>query len=244
MSNKLAIKDKRFYEVEERINKMKARAEEFCQSRSNFQIEKFIAGDEYTNISKFRHVAHNSYTTAQEIRRCLIEQEKLKRELDSLNKNLREDGPENPLFGFYTTDLEIYDLERKLEALELRIKGLSKEVDYMEAICDKLEADEIARTGTGFTAEKYEADQPEYWRRRLTNQMHMAQIGNGSGVGEGNYKSLLSAVETPILNDANMIPAIPVDVNVVAAQALVTREGLKDKYLSIEEPQEEQLITE
>ena len=52
--------------------------------------------------------------------------------------------------------------------------------------------------------------------------------------------SALNACETPILDDSpNVVDILPVDMNVVAALSLVEREGLKEKYLTIAEPQEE-----
>ena len=67
------ISDKRFKEINEKCEQMYKRAEEFCQTRTNFQIEKFIACDEYTPITKFRHVAQNSFVALQEVRKMLIQ---------------------------------------------------------------------------------------------------------------------------------------------------------------------------
>ena len=218
--------------------------------RSNFQIEKFIACDEYTTITKFRHVAHNSYVAMQEIRRMLIDREKQERKLERLRKAIKYQTiigkintiTKNSLISenidphFKDYDLEIFEINRQLEDIEIRIKGLSAEVDYMESICDTLEATEIEETGTGFTSEKYQDREPAYWHLRLASQMHRSQIGAQTGVGEGNYMSALMAAEKPILESSqNQIPKISMDVNELAVTALLPRDGIREQYLMMSE---------
>ena len=103
----------------------------------------------------------------------------------------------------------------------------------MEAICNKLEADEIAKTGSGFTAEKYQMREPEYWKLRLASQMHRSQIANQLGIGEGNVMSTYMAMETPILPESKMqISPIPIgDPNALAVLALKDRAGVNTAML-------------
>jgi hypothetical protein len=222
------VRDDRFNAVENRLEKMKTRADEFCQTRSNFQIEKFIACDEYTPITQFRHVSHNSYVTLQEVRRTLIERERLNRKIEQLEIDIADSA--DPKID--NKDLDLYEANRQLDDIEIRVKGLLKEIDYMEAICDELEKKEIEETGSGFTAEKYQEREPEYWQLRLANQMHRSQIGMQTGVGEGNYMSMLNACASPILeNSNNKIEKISMDLNDLAATALFPREGLRQQFL-------------
>ena len=223
------VDNERFKQVEDQLKKMKERAEEFCQTRSNFQIEKFIACDEYTPITRFKHVAHNSYVTMQEVRRELIERERLIRKIAKLQEKQEACGDPKKK----DRDLDILEISRQLEDLDLRIKGLLKEVDLMESICNALEEEEIEKTGTGFTDEKFQSQEPEYWTIRLANQMHQAQIGQQSGVGEGNYGSALMAAEKPILDGSkNEIAPLPIgNMNDIAALALLPRNGVREKYL-------------
>lgn len=250
-------KNANFKEIEQKLEQMKERANEFCQTRSNFQIEKFIACDEYTPISKFRHVAHNSRVAMQEIRRMLIERERKLRKIENLKKaiefqipieelNYLNEVPEdilnqekpnkiNPHFKDY--DLDIYEIERQLEDMEIRIKGLLKEVSYMEQICDKLEKEEIEKTGSGFNAKKFQEREKVYWEKRLNSQMHCSQIGNMRGIGEGNYKSYLMALDTPILEDSNnQIEALSMDVNDLASKTLLDNPKARDFHLTKLEP--------
>jgi len=248
-------KDNRFSFVETQIEKMQKRADEFCQSRSNFQIEKFIACDEYTPITQFRHIAHNSYVAAQEARRSLIERERLTRKITKLefclkhnvdleNAHLPSDinkSVVDPHFNDY--DLDIYEASRQLDNIDIRIKGLLKEINYMEAICDTLEENEISETGTGFTAEKYQEREPEYWDLRLKNQAHRSQIGTNTGVGEGNYMSILNACAEPIIkNSKNTIGKISLDINELAVSALLPRSGVNEKFL-VDKPTKPEELT-
>ena len=233
--NELKLSDKRFSPVEARLEKMKVRAEEFCQSRSNFQIEKFIACDEYTPITKFRHVSHNSYVTMQEVRRAMIDKERKERDLREKQKQL--DGIEinnsKDLASITTNrdlDLDIYEISRQLEEIDIRIKGLLKEVDYMEAICDQLEKE----NGKPFTAEQYQAEEPKYWQRRLSSQMLRSVEDKRSGTGEGNIMSTWMAMENPILpNSPNQINPVNVhDLNQLATFALSGRKGVAEYLLA------------
>ena len=255
------IQDERFKKIEKQLTKMEDRAKEFCQSRSNFQIEKFIACDEYTPITKFRHVAHNSFVAMQECRRMIVDLERKRRRIENLQEAIKKQilvedvekgGTTLEAFGIQTTpngkinphfkdyDLEIYDLSTQVVDTEIRLKGLFKEIDYMEAICNKLESDEIAKTGSGFNAEKYQLREKEYWNVRLASQMHRSQIANQLGIGEGNYMSYLMSVEDPILpNSTNQIAPINIaNANDLAVAALKDRPGVNKlmlRQLSAEE---------
>lgn len=234
-NSQILVKDARFNVVEDRLAKMYERAMEFCQSRSKHQLAKFVCYDEHTLITRYRHMSHNSYVTMQEIRRMLIDRERSIRKLQKLQKRQAEskDLKEDDI------DLDIYELSRQLEESEIRIKGLLKEVDYMEAICDELEK----QNGKPFTAEQWEAEEPEYWRKRFARQMHNAQIGNKLGIGEGNYMSYLMSLEKSPLNDGQEIRPINLgDINEIAMAALEGRPGIEENMLVAKPPVEHKEI--
>jgi hypothetical protein len=174
----------------------------------------------------------------QEVRRMLIERERIRRKIKDL-----EIKQKNNYDTFQNADLDIYEANRQLDDIEIRLKGMFKEIEYMEAICEELERKEIEETGSGFTAEKFQEREPEYWELRLANQMHRSQIGAQTGVGEGNYMSALNAAASPILpNSKNTIGKIPVDMNELAVMSLLPREGLKEKYLMIDSEKQQSPI--
>jgi len=220
------ISDNRFSEIASRCDKMMRREEEFCQSRSNHQIEKFIAGDEYTPITKFRLVSHNSFVCLQEVRRLLIDRERNLRRIKN-NQILLDKHKEDTKFN--NLDLDNYEIEIQLNDIEIRVKGLLKEIDYMEQICDRLEE----KNGKPFTNEQLQEEEPEYWRKRLSSQMARDILGNSLGVGSGNIASYLQSIEKPILDNSKLqtIPFNIRDVSEIIDIAFKDREGLKDNFL-------------
>ena len=231
--SEIKIRDKRFETIEQRLKKMQQRANEFCQTRSNHQIGKFICEDEYTPITKFRHVAHNSYVAMQEIRRMVIERERKLREIEKKQelfdayKRGEDVKPFKPDDNIADYDLDIYEINRQLEDTEIRIKGLSKEVDYMEQICDKLESE----NGKPFTDEQYQQEEPIYWEKRFATQMHQSQIGQQLGIGEGNYRSYLQSIAKPVLEDGQQMRAFDLSPDVIATTALIGRPGIEEAML-------------
>ena len=180
------VRDPQFNAIEKQLELMRNRAIEFSQCRSNHQIEKFIACDEYTPITRYRHVAHNSYVAMQEVRRMMIERE---RKLRSIEKKQKEcNDKNNPKYNDY--DLDIYEQTRQIEDIEIRVTGLMKEIEVMETICTELET----KNGKPFTNEQFQQEEPDYWRKRLASQMHRSQVGAKTGIGEGNYDSYLKSL--------------------------------------------------
>jgi len=229
----LKINDKRFSDVEKRISKMNSRAKIFAQGRSNYQLEKFVLGSEYTLITKYKLIAHNSFVAMQEIRRMIIERERILREINF--KQYEFDrfklGKPHVLYKkddiVNNYDLDIYEKNRQLEDIELRISGLSKEVDYMEQLCDKLEEE----NGKPFTMEQYNNEEPIYWEKRVANQMHESQKGKQLGIDEGNYRLYLQSLQKPLLNDNMKIKPFPLTMESIAVNALQGREGIEDIFL-------------
>lgn len=215
------VKDNRFSSIEDQLKHMYDRQMEFCQSRSKMQISKFIMGEEYTLTTKYRTLAHNSYVAMQEVRRMLIDKERKQREINLKQKDINNNDK--------NYDLDIYELSRQIEDMEIRIKGLLKEIDYMEYLCAEL----VRQNGKPFTYSQLEEEENIYWERRLANQMHSSQIGNKLGIGEGNYHSYLMAIESPIIPENTQIKPFNIqDINVLATIALKDRKGVGDVLLA------------
>jgi hypothetical protein len=224
MSN-IKIADKRFSSIEQKIDGMKAREMEFCQSRSNFALEKFVAGMEHTPITKYRHLAHNSYFMLQEVRRMLIERERNIRKIKEKEKEIiQQNDP-----SYNNNDLDIYELSRQLDEMEIRIMGILKEVDYMEKLCEQLEND----NGKAFTAEQLASEEAMYWKKRFSKQILKAMEAGRTGAGEGNIESVWQAMEYPILEDnGNKMPVLDYsNINDVGINAFKGVKGLEEVYL-------------
>ena len=228
--NELKVSDKRFKSIEKQLDKMRDRAVEFCQSRSNFQISKFITCSEYTPITKFRHTANNSYLTMQEVRRMIIEKERTSRKLNALMSKYDQAIALNESPTKDDLDLDIYELTRQLEETDIRIKGLLKEVDYMERICDELENQNNGK----FTERQYQSEEALYWEKRLSTQMLQSIEAARTGAGEGNIMSAWMAMENPPIKSDTQNQIAPLnihDINEIARKALHNRNGVCEHLL-------------
>lgn len=221
------IKDTRYSKVKEMVDKAKEREREFCQTRSAFQIEKFIGGDEYTLASKYRHVSHNCYVTMKEAERMILQIEELNRSKFILEDKINDNDTGSILSNNW--DIELIKLNRSIEDTEIRVAGLLKEIDIMTQICDALEK----KNGVPITYKQFESEEPEYWRVRLASQMHQTLTGNQLGVGEGNYKAYLNSVATPdVSNSINKIAPFNISSsNDVAVTALESIDGVRQLFL-------------
>ena len=233
MSENSLVRDQRFEDVKDRFEKMQKREFEFAQSRSSFQIEKFIGMDEFTDISKFRLLSHNSYALMKNVKDMLISREKVLRKIDRLQQKLSNDSDASE----QDYDLEIYKLQCSLDDIEIQLKGSMQEIEVFEKLCDKLEE----KNGKPFTYKDFEKDQPNYWKLRIANQMHKNQAARKFGISEGNYETFLQALESPILEDSiNVIEPLPIgnseDVfNILSIISLKDRENINTKLLATSE---------
>lgn len=212
------IDDKKQQQMCQRLEKMRERALEFAQPRTSFQIEKFIGCDEHSLVTRYRHLAHNSFVTLKAVKDAVIEQEKTKRALARLavrEKSLRRKLSVK-LFGPDDLDLERARLEERLEDLEITVAGGLREVDVFEQLCDELEK----QNGGPFTYAQLEAEEPQYWKKRLSKQAFSTFVGRQSGVGEGNFAAMLQASELPILpGGKNVTEPFPLNANTLEADA-------------------------
>ena len=232
MKNEVKIRDERFTKVNERLEKMRKRQYEFAQTRSKFQIEKFIACDEYSPITKYRHLANNSYVLLEKVKNLLIERERITRQIKR-KEDRQVDIKLNrikPTEKTQDIDLDIYQLQCRLESIEIDIKGTLDEIEIFEELCDKLEKE----NGKPFTYEDFEKDQPNYWKIRLANKLHNSKASRLLNITEGLYNTYMMAREEPLLEDSNQIEPLPLDSSVesfneLAIKALENRPGLIEK---------------
>lgn len=192
-------------QVKTRLDKMRLRSLEFSQCRSSFQIEKFIGLDEHTPITRYRHLAHNSFMTLKAAKDAYIEKEKVSRALKRLEKKekslLRKI---KILFGYDDDlDLEKAQLCERLDDIEIQIKGALEEVEVFEKLCDELER----QNGKPFTKEQLEAEEPIRWQKQLITQANQILLSRNTGIDIGNLNAINQACEKPILSDSKNIIA-------------------------------------
>ena len=179
--------------------KMKGQFREFAQRKSDFQIEKFIACSDSTIPShQYRHVLAQMRVALTELKRRIIDRERQIRTLD----RAREQAPED-------WDLDVAAAETEIESLTYDIDSKLIEVNQYAAILEHLEEEH----GKTFTNEEYQADEPEYWRRRFARQLYDSIIDRQTGCGQGNMVAMREACYPPILpGSVNQIEELPTDI--------------------------------
>jgi hypothetical protein len=142
-------------------------------SRSRYQIRQFVIGQHDTKPMQWRQVVLEAQKLAYEIAMA---------ELDVRRKELE-------IERLLASNDELDAIEAKEKRLgitltERTLKGAMLELKWLEEL-----ASEIGQ----FTAEEVEANQPEYWRLRLSRQAGLDQLSAQQGIGAGNLQSMLSA---------------------------------------------------
>lgn len=173
--------------------------DEFAQRKSDFQIEKFIACSDSTIPShQHRHVLTQMRVALTELKRRIIERARQSRIKKKANERKYDDY-----------DLDIASAETEIESLTYDIDSKLIEVNKYAEILDHLEKEH----GKPFTNEEYQADEPEYWRRRFARQIHDSVIDRETGCGQGNLVAMREACYEPILpSSVNMIDVLPMDL--------------------------------
>jgi hypothetical protein len=204
----------KYESIQRKVEEMEKRELEFSQTRSNFVLEKFICKGEYTPLTQWRALSHNSYVAMTEVRRLILENERQSRKI----KILEEDKPLN-------WDLDILQAQHIIQQNEVRLSGLGKEIDFMEKLCKVLEE----KNGKPFTAKQKDEEESKYWKLRLTNQMLQSVEGHRTGTGEGNIASLINAMDEGIIDsDINKVDTINyTDINQIALHAFDNKKELQ-----------------
>ena len=211
-------KKKEYSNIQKQIDVMVNYEKEFAQSRSQFVLEKFICGGEHTPLTRYRTTSHNAYVALTEVRRLIIDNERNSRKIKRLEDN-------QPL----DYDLDILGFLHQIEQNEIRIKGLSQEIDFMNEICAQLEKE----NKKPFTYDQLNKEEAAYWQKRLATQMLNSIEGRTSGAGEGNVNSLKNGMEDSVLPDSiNNIEAFNyLDTNRIANIAYENAPSLKKMFI-------------
>lgn len=153
---------------------------EISQSRSNFQLERFVLGQHDTPEQRYKQVVLEVQTLVVALQKNILELQKLDIRIAKLNES---DDPIDKI------DATILTIDK--EVAEIGISGGKKELEYLLSLWDSFEHK--------YTAEEIEVAQEEYWTKRLHRQASLEAIGNG---GKVNW-SFLDA-----LNQIGQLPAM------------------------------------
>lgn len=192
------------------INTRFAQELEHAQGRSNFQIEKFIAMNDFTISSVYKHVLKNAAIMRREFFRVIKEGIEYQREFElrwsgDKSKPVKwptRDGKEK----FHWYDLDVMDQKLYLQDLAISIKDKVQQLQFFDSILDTLES----RNGGPITKEQFDREEPVYWERRFKKQIGDEITNRITGVSGGNLESVRNAMAPTILeNSVNQIAHMP-----------------------------------
>jgi hypothetical protein len=163
---------------------------EFAQGATDFQIEVFIANGEGPidkfPVHSYRHLLAQVKPLISELRRILIDKERLKRKRARLEEQKPEDW-----------DLDSLELEYRLKDLDIDLQGKWSTYNTYERLLSY-----IREKYGPFTHKDLQEQEAEYWRYRLSKQMFDSKQGAMTGYGAGNLNSLRMAFQGSILPDS------------------------------------------
>lgn len=176
--------------------KIRGQFQEFAQRKSDFQVEKFVACSDGTIPShQYRHVLAQMRVALTELKRRIIDRERQMRERDRAQEQRPEDW-----------DLDVAAAKTEVESLTYDIDSKLIEVNQYARILEHLESEH----GKPFTNEEFQADEPEYWRRRFARQVYDSMVDRQTGCGQGNMVAMREACCPPILpGSVNRIEELP-----------------------------------
>jgi len=180
---------------------------EHAQGRSNFQIEKFIALDNFTIASSFNALLKNRRIMAEGLFSKITEMKEQQREFDYKWDNKPKDQP----IEWFTKDggkklcwydLDLLNLENTLRSAELEIRDRTQQIEFFDKLLDKL----LEMNGGPITREQFEKEDHIYWERRFANQAYDEMVSRQTGISIGNLHSMRrSTAPTLVSNDVNRV---------------------------------------
>jgi hypothetical protein len=142
-------------------------------SRSRYQLRHFVVGQHDTPAMQWRQILIEAQDMAFKIRLAELSVEKSRIEIHRLLST----GDLVDAITAEEKQIGVTLTERTLQGARLELQWLSEM------------ADEIGP----FTADEIEADQPQYWDRRLTRQAGLDRMSATEGISAGNLQSMLNA---------------------------------------------------
>jgi hypothetical protein len=176
---------------------------ELSSSRSNFQIEKFVIHDNFTIPSAFKSAIINRKSVAEGLLQGIQEAKKIAREFHYKWNGKDKTQPiwwKNARGGeeLCWYDIDEFNFHRLIRGLNQGFQAQVDELEFFDKIIQRL----IEMNGGKLvTKEQYDADQPEYWERRLANQSLDDLLAARTGVNAGNIRSMRRASAPTVLPD-------------------------------------------
>ena len=251
-----AIKEESYLEKAiDNVLKWTEDEKELAQTRSNFQIEKFIVLGNYTIPAAVHQILRERRVSAEAYVELLITMKEKSREFEHRWKDNDKSQPveSKTAEGGYKQhwfDLDQYRLYIFLKSSELEIRDRIQQMETLDKILISL----YEKNGGPVSREQFESEDHIYWERRFADQMFDEIISKNSGISQGNLHSVRRALAPTIGDDdtnriKNSMPDLTLALNPETAPNFVAElqqkilagvEELTDKKVSLPQPKEEQ----
>jgi hypothetical protein len=142
-------------------------------SRSKYQLRHFVVGQHDTKPMQWRQIMLEAQELAYSIAMAELD---LQRKEIEISRLLASDDQLNAI--------EAKEKHLGIVLTQRALNGARLELQWLE---------ELAAEVGQYSPEQIEADQPEYWRLRLSRQAGIDQMSSRQGIGAGNLQSMLSA---------------------------------------------------
>lgn len=146
---------------------------EVQQSRSRFQLERFVLGQHATPEMQYYQTCLEIQTLLYNYRMAELKAKKAKAKI----RKLRATGDE-------VDELKAQEIELGMSQTLLAVIGAERELAHLVDIFNSFERK--------YSREEIEAAQPDYWKLRLTNNAKAMLMG-GSGVNPAHIESMEQA---------------------------------------------------
>jgi len=176
---------------------------ELSSSRTNFQIEKFVIHDNFTIPSAFKSAIINRKSVAEGLLQGIQEAKRIAREFHYKWEGKDKTQPiwwKTPRGGeeLCWYDLDEFNFHRLIRGLNQGFQASVDELEFFDKLIERLIE---MNGGKPISKEQYNADQPEYWERRLANQSLDDLLAARTGVNAGNIRSMRRASAPTVLPD-------------------------------------------
>lgn len=155
------------------IMNIQAAIKEIQQSRSRYQLEKFVIGQHDSPEMQYYQLCTEANGTINSIKETELRIEKIKAEAEELKET-----------GKKSDSIEAQIKELAVPELETQLIGQRRELAFMEELFSQYE---------NYSREDIEAAQPEYWRNRLMRVGEMQMLAKQGGVDWAHIQALYQA---------------------------------------------------
>lgn len=186
--------------------KIEAAIKEIRQSRSRYQLEKFVLGQHHSPEMQYYQLVLEASGLISAIKESELIIEKLRAEADEL----RETGKKSKIVKAKMKELQA-------EEQELNLIGTRRELAYLEELFERFPK---------FTREQIEAGQQQYWEHRLMRVAQLQMLSRQGGVDWAQLEALNQA--NVIERALNQIPTMDLIKDNTMTLPIQTKDNTND----------------